>query len=137
MAGTIPNEGEVKILENCFLNTAPEAFTLKLFSNAAVLANSNTSATFTEATIAGYAAKALARASFAAGVAGSPSSISYGTAQTFNFTGTGTIYGYYIVGATSGKVYAAETLYGSGQVFNNGDSLTITPKITLGSVTND
>jgi hypothetical protein len=137
MAGTIPNEGETSILENAFKNTTPEAFTLKLFSNSATLANSNTAAAFTESAISGYAAKALARASFSAAVPGSPSSISYSAAQTFNFTGSGTIYGYFIVGATSGKVYAAETLYPTGQAFASGDSLSITPKITFGSVTND
>ena len=50
----------------------------------------------------------------------------------FNFTGTGTVVGYYIVGATSGNIYWAERIYAAaGQTFNNGDSLTVTPKITL------
>jgi len=136
MAGTIPNEGEQYILENCFKNASPEAFTLKLYTNNATLANTNTSATFTEAAMAGYAAKSLARATFNAATAGSPSYITY-PVQNFAFTGSGTIYGYYIVGATSGKVYAAEAVYPSGQAVVSGDQINITPKITLGSVTND
>lgn len=137
MAGIVPNEGEAVSLENTFKNASPEAFLLKLFSNAATLANSNTSASFTECAISGYAAASVSRASFGAAVAGSPSYIQCSSGQTFSFTGSGTVYGYYLVGATSGKVYIAETMYAAGKAVNSGDSITVTPKIYYGSATND
>lgn len=132
MALLAPAEGQMTMLDNILKTTTPEALTLKLYNNNYDCVNASTGSNFTEATISGYSSKALARASWNAAVSGNPSSSTYSTAQTFNFTGTGQIVGYFIVGATSGKVYWAERLYATtGQTFNNGDSLTITPKITL------
>jgi hypothetical protein len=132
MALLAPAAGEMMLLDNALKTASPEALTLKLYSNNYDAVNGSTAGNFTEATISGYAAKSLTRAGWNAAVSGNPSSSTYGTAQVFNFTGTGTIVGYYIVGTTSTTIYWAERLYAStGQTFNNGDSLTITPKITL------
>jgi hypothetical protein len=132
MALLAPAAGEMMLLDNALKTASPEALTLKLYSNNYDAVNGSTAANFTEATIAGYSAKALTRAGWNAAVSGNPSSSTYGTPQTFNFTGTGAIVGYYIVGTTSTTIYWAERLYATtGQTFNNGDSLTITPKITL------
>ena len=141
MTLVIPNEGEAATLENNWKNTTPESFLLKLYSNNYDTINTATSASFTEvANGSGYTTggKALARASFSAAVPGSPSSIQYSAGQLWSWTGAVTVVGYYIVGATSGKVYHAERLYPTtGQVFANGDSLTVTPKITYASGVND
>lgn len=142
MTLVVPNEGEVATLENQWKNTTPESFLLKLYSNNYDTINTATAASFTEvANGNGYTTggKALARASFSAAVAGSPSYIQYSAGQTWNWTGAiPAVVGYYVVGATSGKVYHAERLYaGAGQAFANGDSLTVTPKITYASATND
>jgi len=118
---------------DCMLgDTTPEATTLKLYTNNYDPVNGSTAASFTECAISGYAAKSLTRAGWSASVNGNPSYKQFATAQTFNFTGTGSIVGYFIVGATSGNIYWAERIYATtGQTFNSGDSLTITPKITL------
>jgi hypothetical protein len=138
MAQIIPNEGEAVILENAMKTTTPEALYLRCYSNNYDTINTTTSVAFTEATIAGYGQKTLTRAGFSSATGGSPSSIQYGTPQVFTFTGTGVIVGYYLVGVTSGKVYSGERLYpAAGNTFNSGDTLTITPRITLASVTND
>jgi len=142
MTLVIPNEGEVATLENNWKNTTPESFLLKLYSNNYDCVNSSTSASFTEvANGNGYTTggKALSRASFSSAVGGSPSSIQYSAGQVWSWTGAiPAVVGYYIVGATSGKVYHAERLYaGAGQAFANGDSLTVTPKITYASGIND
>jgi len=132
MALLSPAEGEMTMLDNILKTTTPEAQTLKLYTNNYDAVNGSTAANFTECAISGYAAKSLVRATWNAAVSGNPSYSQYSAAQTFNFTGTGAVVGYFIIGATSGKVYWAERLYATtGQTFNNGDSLTITPKITL------
>lgn len=132
MALMVPNVGEQKLLDNALQITTPEALTLKLYTNNYDCVETSVHTDFTECAISGYAAKSLARASWGAAAGGAPSSSTYGSAQTFNFTGTGNVVGYYVVGATSGVLYWAERLYATtGQTFNNGDSLTITPKLTL------
>jgi hypothetical protein len=115
---------------DALLKTAatPEALVLKLFSNNHTPAAADTAGSYTEVTGGGYAAITLTRAGWGAASAGVST---YGTAQTFSFTGTVTVYGYYIVGATSGTLYWAELMYPSGQVFNNTDTETITPKYSL------
>jgi hypothetical protein len=133
MALLVPDAGEVAMLDSLLKTASPEPLTLKLYSNNYDAVEGSIAGSFTEATIAGYASKALARATWggASSAAGVTTS-TYGTPQVFNFTGTGTVVGYYIVGTSSGTIYWAERLYAAtGQTFNNGDSLTITPKITL------
>lgn len=134
MALLSPAIGEMMLLENALKTTTPNAQTLKLYTNNYDAVNGSTNANFTECAIAGYAAKSLTRAGWSAATSGNPSFIQYATGQVFSFTGTGTVVGYYIVDAVSTTtVLWAERLYaGAGQTFNNGDSLTVTPKIALG-----
>lgn len=133
MALLAPAEGEMQMLENMLrVNATPEVLNLKLYTNNYDAVNGSTAANFTECAISGYAAKALTRGGWNAATSGNPSYMQYSAGQVFNFTGTGAVVGYYLVGNTSGKVYWAERLYATtGQTFNNGDSLTITPKVTL------
>ena len=138
MTLTVPDVGEALLLDNALKTASPEALILRLYSNNYDPIKTSVAGAFTEVTGSGYAAKMLTRAGWGAAVPGSPSVSTYGTAQTFNWTGAATVVGYYLVGATSGTLYWAERLYtGSGQAFNGGDSLTITPKITLASASND
>lgn len=138
MTLVIPNVGEALMMDNALKNTTPEALTLKLYSNNYDCINSSVAGSFTEVSGGGYAAKSLARASWSSSVAGSPTSTTYSAAQVFSFTGTVTVVGYFIVGSVSGTLYWAERLYATtGQSFNNGDTLSVTPKITYASVTND
>jgi hypothetical protein len=138
MTLVIPNVGEALMMDNALKNASPEALTLKLYSNNYDAINSSTAGSFTECTGSGYAAKTLTRAGWNAAVAGSPTTSTYGTAQVFSWTGAITVVGYFLVGASSGTLYWAERLYaGAGQTFANSDSLTVTPKITYASVSND
>lgn len=133
MALLVPDAGEVAMLDALLKTASPEALTLRLYSNNYDAVEGSTAGNFTEATISGYASKALARATWggASSAAGVTTS-TYGAPQVFSFTGTGQIVGYYIVGSVSGTIYWAERLYATtGQTFNNGDTLTVTPKITL------
>lgn len=138
MTLVIPNVGEANMLDNSLKAAAPEALILKCYSNNYDPINSSIHTNFTECSGGGYGSKTLTRAGWNSAVGGSPSSSTYGTAQVFSFTGAVTVVGYYLVGATSGLIYWAERLYaGAGQAFANGDSLTITPKITFASATSD
>ncbi len=138
MTLVIPNIGETMVLDNALKTASPEALIMKLYSNNYDPLNSSVAGSFTECSGGGYASKALTRAGWGAAVGGSPSSSTYGTGQVFSWTGACTVVGYFLVGATSGTLYWAERLYAStGNTFANGDSLTVTPKFTLASVSND
>lgn len=128
----VPDVGEVAMLDNMFKGSAPENLTLKLYTNNYDCVEGSIAGNFTECAISGYAAKTLTAGSWnAASTTTGTSSKTY-AAQTFNFTGTGAVVGYFVVGAVSGTLYWAERLYATtGQTFNNGDSLTITPKMQL------
>jgi hypothetical protein len=142
MAYVVPNEGEVKLLADLLAGGSLENWTLKLFKSNTTPAETDTAATYTEADFTGYAAKTLTRSvsgstwstPASAAPAGSWSAeasvaaSTYGAAaQVFSCTGTGnTIYGYYIVGATSGKLILAET-FATARVLSNGDSIQMSP----------
>jgi hypothetical protein len=113
-------------------DAAPEAQTLRLYESDTTPAEGDTAATFTQATISGYASKALARATWnAAGTSAGTTTKTY-PAQTFNFTGTGIIVGYYVIKVTALTLLWAERIYTTpGQTFNNGDSLALTPSIQM------
>lgn len=127
----LANVGENQIMTWALKGTSvTENLTLKLYSNNYTPVAGSTAASFTECAVSGYSAKTLSRASW-----GDPSTngsskaeMSY-AAQTFSFTGSGTIYGYYIVSA-SGNVLMWAELFSPARSVNSGDSLTITPKIT-------
>jgi hypothetical protein len=138
----MPNEGEAQALSVVLGKASAETLTLKLFTSNTTPAESDTAATYTEAAGGGYAAINLTGASWtvtANAVSGAAQAVY--PEQSFVFTGllTGnaTIYGYYVVGATSGKVYWAERLKASDGTTdapftpaNNGDRQRITPKFT-------
>jgi len=112
-------------------DATPEAQTLRLYENDVSPAEGDTTATYTEATIAGYSQKSLVRATW------NPASTDTGTTsktypqQSWTFTGAGTIYGYYIVKATAGTILWAERVFGSGQAFQNTDQFLLTVRIEL------
>ena len=139
MALVVPNAAEVIALANWAGKTASATpWVLKLFSNNVTLASSNTAASFTVVSGGGYANFSLTAASWTT-TPDAPSSMTH-PAHTFSFTGAtdspGTVYGYYIVDS-GGVIVLAERLSSPPFTPLNGYSLTITPTITLGSVTSD
>lgn len=129
MAAVIPNEGKLQFLKQG-LGAAPiETLILKLFCNNYTPVAGSTAAAFTEASGAGYASKSLTAANWT--YAGTTTQTASYPVQTWTFTGAlttnATIYGYYLVGATSGKVYCAELLAAPFTPANNGDNLSVTP----------
>jgi hypothetical protein len=132
MALVVPDEGEVQLLKMITGAGAQEDFLLKLYTNAGPPAEADVAATYTEATLAGYAAITLTHGAgwTVSTTAGVTSAVF--AAQTFSFTGgPQTINGYYLVGAVSGKLLWAEAFASAANIPAGGGSIQITPKIQL------
>jgi hypothetical protein len=127
----VPNNGEGDMLKAIVNHTAAENLVLRLFTNNVTPGETDTAATYTEASGNGYAAITLTGSSWTI-TEGAPGDASYAQ-QTFTFTGAlGNVYGYFLTRATSGRIAWAEKFTdGPYNVVNNGDQIKITPKITL------
>jgi hypothetical protein len=111
-------------------------YTLKLFTSNTTLVDTLTAASLTEATFTGYSAKPLTGGSWSI-AAGDPSTASYAQ-QSFVSTAdqtAQTIYGYYLVATTSGRLQWAERFASPIVVQYNNDSIRITPRLTLADTT--
>lgn len=138
----IPHEGEVQLLKDLLAGGSLENWTLKLFSNNISPSETDSSATYTEATFTGYSAKTLTRSisgttwatpsTSGGGVLESGDAYSaYGSAaQSWSATSAQTIYGYFIIGATSGKVIAAEK-FATAVSLINPSTITVQPSLEL------
>lgn len=139
MALTVPNEGEVQILNTLTRKVAPTDLLLDLFSSNTNPANASVFADFTLVTGGGYAQKTLANTAWTV-TAGAPS-VANTAAQAFTFTSVPAVtnvFGYII--HTNSKVIAAERLAVGVAPFvisAPGESVTVTPQITCGATTGD
>lgn len=131
----VPDVGEVKFLDAMTGRVAAESLTLKLFTSNTTPAEGDTASTYTVAAGGGYADKTLAPASWGAATTATGTTTSTYGIQTWTFTGaltaSATIYGYYLVGATSTILYLAERASASFQPASNGDSYSVTPVLGL------
>jgi hypothetical protein len=146
MAFLVPREGDVQLLADLLGGGPLEDWSLGLFNASITPAEADTAATYSahETAFTGYARKTLTRSVSAStwntpvlqAPSGSPAWSSrtqvghaqYGSApQSWTCTGAGdTVYGYFIVGATSGKLICAE-LFAAPRTLASGDSLSMTP----------
>lgn len=130
MAISVPDVGENLVLEMIVNKTAAQGLVLKLFQSNTTPAESDTAATYTEATFSGYSSIALTGASWGAASGGS---IAYAQ-QTFTHNGGATsnsIYGYFVIQTTSGTLlYSERDGAAPFTLANNGDNVKITPTIT-------
>lgn len=130
MALNVPTVGSNAILEMIVNKTAPQNPVAKLYKNNITPSDTDTAATYTEATFPGYAAITLTGASWNTA---SAESISYGSQQTWTCSGVSTddIYGYYIVQTTSGiLLWSERDASAPFAVRNSGDAIKLTPTIT-------
>lgn len=127
----VPNNSEGDALQYFVNRAAPQDLVLRLYTNNITPAETDTAATYTEASGNGYASVTLTGASWAAPSEGAPSSIGYAQ-QIFTFTGNlGNVYGYFMTRASSGRIGLAERFSdGPYNVVNNGDQIKITPSVT-------
>ena len=135
MALLVPNQGEEIILSLLVNKTATytqQDLKLKLYSSNTTPGETDTEATYTEATFTGYSAVTLTGASWTI-TTGALTSASYAQ-QTFTSTAgsqSQNVYGYFLVQVTSGKlVYAERFSDGPYVIVNNGDAIKVTPTIT-------
>lgn len=133
MALLVPNAGEGLMLEHIVGKTAVENLSLRLFKNDYTPVEGSTAGSFTVADFTGYSNATLTGASWNV-TTGDPSYADYAQ-QTFTSSAGSQnqpIYGYYIVGATSGTIYWAERFSdGPYTIVNNGDAIKVTPRIEL------
>ena len=125
-----PNTGENIALGVLVNKTAAQDLVLRLYQNNIVPSDTDTAATYTEATFSGYAPITLTGSSWGTPTNGS---ISYAQ-QTFTHDGGGTsnnIYGYYVTQVGSGiLVYSERDPSAAFLIANLGDNIKITPTIT-------
>lgn len=133
MALVVANVGELLLLDALLKDSSGENFYLKLYKTNVTPDQDSVDSDFTEADFSGYSAKTLTRSSWdAASTVSNKASSSY-VAQTWTNSGSSqTIYGYYIVGVSTGTLYWAE-LFASPRVLATGESETLTPVFTLNS----
>lgn len=137
MALVVPNQGELRMLDimlKLALSTN-ENYILKLFRNDYTPAAADAPGSFTEANFTNYVAKTLTRTLWNSSVTVSgKAESSYGTTpQSWTCGASGnTIYGYWVEGSSSAKVFWAER-FSTSRVLASGDVLNITPKFTLAS----
>lgn len=133
MAGVLVNQGEDIFLKAGVNKTAGQNLILKLYKNNVTPAESDVEGGYTEATFTGYSAVTLTGASWTA-TPGAPSQVTYAQ-QSFTSSAdqtTESIYGYFLVQASSGLLVAAERFSdGPYPISFNGDIIKVTPKITL------
>lgn len=110
MAINFPDVGENLALEMIVNKTAPQNLVLKLYSNNITPSDTDTAATYTEATFTGYSSITLTGASWGSAASGS---IAFAE-QTFTCSGAGSenIYGYFVIQTTSGTLLYSERASG-------------------------
>lgn len=129
----VPDEGEVELLDKMMKDalSVDESSTLKLYKTNVTPGESDTSGSYTEADFTSYTSKTLARASWAGASTSTGTTSTTYAAQSWTCGASGnTIYGYFVLGASSGKVLWAE-LFGTSRVLASGDTLNLTPAMQL------
>jgi hypothetical protein len=132
MTLVLPNQGEQLALEALVGKTAGQNLKLCLFQNNYTPIEASVEGSFTVATFTGYADQTLTASSWTV-TPGDPSSCAY---PQCTFTSTAgsqnqSIYGYYLLQVTSGKLVWAERFTdGPYTIVNNGDAIKVTPVIT-------
>lgn len=129
MAVQISSDGAEIILKSMTgVSTSTETLIMKLYSNNYTPTTLSVLTDFTEVTGGGYTQKSLSASAWT--MTGNAIST---TPQLFTFTSNiGSIYGYYLVGATSGKLIASERFTsGPFNIAASGDSITVTATISV------
>src|SRR4051812_25333696 len=95
--------GEVLLLRYILNNTSPGNVRLRLFTNNITPAEGNSLTMYTESSAAGYSPFALTGASWTFATASGTSTATYAR-QTFSYSTSETVYGYYMTNADVGNI---------------------------------
>jgi hypothetical protein len=109
----IPNSGKLLLIQMALGNPGAitEDFVVDLYSNNYTPVDSSVASNFTTAAFTGYAQASVPRSSFGAPtIVSNVANITSSATPQFACSGGGgqTVYGWYMRGATSGTVYAAQ-----------------------------
>lgn len=133
MALVLPQNGEGDALAAIVGKAAAENLVLHLYTNDITPGETDTTATYTEATFTGYAAITLTPASWTV-TEGDPGLAAY-PQQAFTSSADQapeSVYGYYLTRVTSGRIAWAERFPAGPYVMaNNGDNVKVTLNFTL------
>lgn len=133
MTLVVPDVGEAELLDKMLKDalSVDEDYTLKLFKSDSTPAESDTAGTYTEADFTNYAAKTLTRSGWASATTTTGTTSTSYAQQSWTCGATGnTVYGYFVVGATSGTLLWAER-FATARVLASGDTLNLTPAFQL------
>ena len=131
MALVVSDQGEVETLSRILNKIATGNVVLRLYTNNETPDEDSVIGDFTDATAAGYAPITLTGATWTVATAAGTTTGSY-PQQTFTFTGSETVYGYFITNLAVDKLLWAEIF--AGGPFNipgGGGEIKVTPKIEL------
>lgn len=131
MALLVPTVGENKLIEFALGKSTPGDQILHLYVNNYTPVDGDTSASYTEMSTLGYAAKTLTKGSWTVAQNAGVAQATYAD-QTFTFTaGTAvTVYGYYVTDTTTGTLLWAEKFGTALTVQYAGDQIIISPTFT-------
>jgi hypothetical protein len=127
-----PAQGQIQLLTKMLqaaLSTN-ENYTLNLYQNNHTPAAGDTSSNYTAASFTGYSAATLTRAGWANPSTVSGSALTSYATQSWTAGSSQTVYGYYVLGATSGDVLWAEA-FSTARALNSADVLNLNLQFTL------
>ncbi len=130
MSLLVPNTGEAALLNLILGKATAGNLVLHLYTNDVTPGETNTVASFTESTAAGYASKTLTASSWTVATADGVTTATY-AAQLFQYTAAETVYGYYVTDAAGTTLLWAERFTETFTAGSSGGGLYLTPTFSL------
>jgi len=131
MALLVPDGGEVILLSRMLNKAATGDVKLHLYANNYTPVEGSLLANFTACSAAGYAVKTLAGASWTVTTTTGTTEAVYAE-QTFTFTASQVVYGYYVTDSAATSLLWAELFTGAPfNIPSGGGSVKCTPRIQL------
>lgn len=130
MPAIIPNAAENLVAQYAVNKATPQDLTLFLWTNNVTPAETDTTASYTEASGSGYAAISIPSSDWTV-TSGDPTT-AVCVEKTFSFTGAATIYGYGLRRTTAGTIAMVERFSDAPVVIpSGGGTIRITPTMTF------
>lgn len=131
MPFVVPNNSEVLLLRYILNNVSADNKYLRLYTNDHIPIESDTLANYTESSAGGYVARILTGTNFTFGVSNFTGTATYSN-QSFSFTTSASIYGYYITNNAGTELVLAERFPSAPEVLpGSGGEVLIGIKISL------
>lgn len=127
-----PNVGEVLLLKYMLNYSSPTNVELRLYTNNITPAYTDVLASYTESSAAGYAGLTMAGTSWTVATTTGTTVANYAQ-QTFSYTTSESVYGYFVTSNGKGQVLWSERFSGAVpfNIPSGGGTVSITPRVTL------